>query len=254
MGGYAASERECVWSLTALLHTFSRLAGKLHRPMTADPRTALAELYATDIGPFAVQQQVGEALRELVVAEGAERTLEIGLAWGASTLYICDGLRTTGGSHVTIDPLQEDEWGNAGLAALERAGVRKMVEFHDRDSQLVLPRMVEEGRRFDLAFIDGDHRFDGVFVDAYFVNRLVRPGGIVALDDSWLEPTMLTAGFLVSNLGYELVSSDDPVYFHWRRSKRALGRRRPFGQLVVLRAPESQPKRSWEHFAGFRLE
>jgi hypothetical protein len=33
--------------------------------------------------------------------------------------------------------------------------VRDLVDFHAEESQIVLPRLLAEGRRFDLAFIDG---------------------------------------------------------------------------------------------------
>ena len=31
---------------------------------------------------------------------------------------------------------------------------------------MVLPRLLGEERRFDLALVDGNHRFDGVFLDS----------------------------------------------------------------------------------------
>jgi cephalosporin hydroxylase len=58
-----------------------------------------------------------------------------------------------------------------------------MVELHAEESQIALPRFLGEARRFHLAFVDGNHRFDGVFVDLVFLGRLVRAGGIVFVDD-----------------------------------------------------------------------
>jgi hypothetical protein len=43
--------------------------------------------------------------------------------------------------------------------------------------------LVCEARLFHLAFVDGNHRFDGVFVDLVFLGRLVRAGGIEFVDD-----------------------------------------------------------------------
>jgi predicted O-methyltransferase YrrM len=48
----------------------------------------------------------GEALRDRVVEEGASRTIEIGLAYGVSTLFICEGLLASGDGeahHVALD-------------------------------------------------------------------------------------------------------------------------------------------------------
>ena len=39
---------------------------------------------------------------------------------------------------------------------------------------IVLPRLVADGRRFDLALVDGTHRFDGVFLELVYLGRLVR--------------------------------------------------------------------------------
>jgi hypothetical protein len=64
-----------------------------------------------------------------------------------------------------IDPFQETRFADRGLHVLEEAGVLELVEYHPDESQIVLPRLLAEGRRFDLAFVDGNHRFDAVFVD-----------------------------------------------------------------------------------------
>jgi hypothetical protein len=62
-----------------------------------------------------------------------------------------------------IDPNQATRFAGCGLQFLDEAGLTDLVEFHAEESQLVLPRLLGEGRSFGLAFVDGDHRFDGVF-------------------------------------------------------------------------------------------
>ena len=44
-----------------------------------------------DLFPVAVGAAEGEALREWVVRERAARTIEIGLGYGISALFICEG-------------------------------------------------------------------------------------------------------------------------------------------------------------------
>jgi predicted O-methyltransferase YrrM len=113
--------------------------------------------------PVAVDAAEGEALREWVSRERATRTIEIGLGYGISALFVCEGLLRTGdpaASHVVLDPYQATRFGNCGLQVLEGAGVASLVEHHAEESQVALPRLVSEGRRFDLAFVDGNHRFD----------------------------------------------------------------------------------------------
>lgn len=78
----------------------------------------------------------------------------------------------------------------------------------------MLPRFVGEGRRFDLAFVDGNHRFDGVFVDLVYLGRLIRPGGIVFVDDYQLPAVARATSFFVTNLRWTLedVSAADELH------------------------------------------
>jgi predicted O-methyltransferase YrrM len=66
---------------------------------------------------------------------------------------------------------------------LREAGVASLVEHHDEISQLALPAFLREGRRFDLAFVDGNHRFDAVFLDLFYLRRLLPRGGVILLGD-----------------------------------------------------------------------
>jgi predicted O-methyltransferase YrrM len=77
-----------------------------------------------------------------------------------SALFLCHAVLAGGGRHVAIDPFQLESWNGAGLRTLREAGVDELVEVIEEESQLALPRLVGEGRAFDLAFVDGDHRFE----------------------------------------------------------------------------------------------
>ncbi len=60
---------------------------------------------------------------------------------------------------------------------------------------------LEHLRSFDLAFVDGsNHRFDALFVDLYYLGRLVRPGGIVFLEDYQLPALARAASFFLTNV------------------------------------------------------
>ena len=74
-------------------------------------------------------------------------------------------------------------WDACGLAALERASLQKFVDFRGQASALVLPELLEAKAEFDFAYVDGSHLFEDVFVDAYFIVRLLGMGGVVAFDD-----------------------------------------------------------------------
>ena len=155
--------------------------------------------------PVAVSPEVGEALRKWVTREGAVKTIEVGLGYGISALHICEGLllnRDPAARHVVLDPSQSTRFADCGLQVLEDAGVRHLVEHHAEFSEIALPQFLKEGRSFDLGFVDGNHRFDAVVLDLFYLGRLVRRGGVVALDDYNLPGIRRAVSFFVTNLGW----------------------------------------------------
>lgn len=157
--------------------------------------------------PVAISAAEGASLREWVRREKAAQTIEIGLGYGISSLHICEALVENGDArarHFVIDPYQSTRFAGCALQFLADAGVRPIVEYHDAPSEMVLPRFLSERRRFDLAFVDGNHRFDAVFVDLFYLGRLVRPGGIIFLDDYQLPGVNRAVAFWMRNLGWTL--------------------------------------------------
>jgi hypothetical protein len=64
--------------------------------------------------------------------------------------------------------------------------------------------------------VDGNHRFDGVFVDLAYLNRLVRRAGIVVVDDYQLPAVAKAVSFCLENLGWQIeeTSTADEQH-HW---------------------------------------
>jgi predicted O-methyltransferase YrrM len=199
------------------------------------------------LSPHSIERGEGEALRALVSAEGAARTIEVGLALGISALWFCGAVAGRGGRHVAVDPFQRESWNGAGLRTLREAGVEELVEVIEEESQLALPRLAAEGREFDFAFIDGDHRFDGAFLDLYYMTRLVRPGGLIVLDDLWMPSIRTVVSYAERNLELTLEPDAVPNGFRWRRRLRP-GIRRGKGNLAVLRTPLERPELRWDQF------
>jgi len=86
--------------------------------------------------------------------------------------------------HVIVDPFQRTVWSDVGWELLGSAGAEADRQPADR---VVVDRpaaLVTAGLVADAAFVDGSHRFHEVFVDLYFLRKLVRPGGLVVLDDT----------------------------------------------------------------------
>jgi predicted O-methyltransferase YrrM len=201
-----------------------------------------------ELAPHSIERGQGEALRDLAVAEGAERTIEVGLALGMSALFLCQAVAPRGGRHVAVDPFQTESWNGAGLRTLREAGVEELVEVIEEESQLALPRLVAEGREFALAFVDGDHRFEGVFLDLYFMTRLVRPGGLVVVDDMWMPAVRTAVAYVERNLGATLEPEALPTAFSWRRRPLSRGVPTGTGDTAVLRLPSERPALRWDEF------
>ena len=187
----------------------------------------------------AVTVESGALLYDFVRAHKPARTLETGMAYGMSTLFICQALEDNGaGDHVAIDPFQTGEFRSIGLLNVERAGLTHRLGFIEGPSDAVLPRLHGEGRTVDFAFIDGWHLFDFTLVDFYYIDKMLPVGGHVAFDDLWMPAVRKAVSFVLRNKPYELVQlpSSRPAPL-WKRAAR-VGRRfaqRPFERGVAVK-------------------
>lgn len=159
--------------------------------------------------PNAITPAEGQALRRWIEVERAADTVEIGLAYAFATLHIAGGLLANSSGartvrHTAIDPFQTSSFAGLGRQHLVEAGVADLVEVHEEESQLALPRMVAEGRSFDFAFVDGNHRFDRVFLDLVYLGRLLRPGAVAFVDDVQLRAIARSVEFLTSNRSWKV--------------------------------------------------
>ena len=176
--------------------------------------------------PASVPYETGALLYDVVFKGGLDRTLEVGMAYGLSTLFICQAHRDKGsGAHTAIDPNQSTRYRAIGLANVRKAGLDGYLSFHEAPSFEVLPALCRAGEAYDFAFIDGRHNFDYVMVDFFYVDMLLRMGGYVVFDDLWLPQVRKVVSFVMRNKGYELVkvggSRESPL---WRRAARAVRR------------------------------
>jgi predicted O-methyltransferase YrrM len=209
----------------------------------------------TPLDPHALAQVDAREIRDLAVSEGVGTTLEVGLGLGLGTLSLCEALLEVGrpgARHVVVEGFPTD-FGSAGARTVRAAGVEEMVEYVHQESQLALPGFAADGRSFDLALIDGDHRFEGVFLDLCFADRIVRPRGLVFVDDLWLPAIRLAVSYVERNLGWELLPGAMTRAFRWRRFRNLPARRlRGVGEVAVLRRPAARPDRgNWDRFVPF---
>ena len=145
-----------------------------------------------------------DVLRDLLVEARARVVIEIGLACGSSALAVGEALtsrNTRSARHLIIDAYQH-RFGNAGSEALISAGLTDFCTLLPERSQLALPRLAGEGLTADAAFVDGSHHFHNVFVDLYFLRELVRPGGLIILDDCQWPSVAAAVRYFETNTGW----------------------------------------------------
>ena len=145
-----------------------------------------------------------DVLRDLLLAERPGTVIEIGLAYGSSALAIAEALAAAGpgyARHMIVDAYQAHFHGS-GWAAVAGAGLAGLCSLVEERSQTALPRLLADGFVADAAFVDGSHIFHNVFVDLFYLRELVRPGGLVILDDCSHPSVATAARYFEINTGW----------------------------------------------------
>jgi len=191
---------------------------------------------AGDFATVTLPERDCDAIRDLLIAERPGTVIEIGLAYGSSALAIGEALISVGGDrHVILDPFQDSGFRDAGWEVIRSAQLDGVAMLLRERSQIALPRLAAEGMSADAAFVDGSHLFHNVFVDLYYLQIIVRPGGLVVLDDYWWPGVATAARYFETNLG-------------WRPHAFANGTP---GRLRALRLPDPPPEPGFKVLTPF---
>lgn len=222
---------------------------------------------SVDIYPHSISTSEGQFLQKLVRELDPTISLEVGLAYGVSALFICDALTVRNGTrHITIDPNEHggpwgDSWEGIGIANLRRAGYGDIVRLIEAPSYRALPELESSGQRIDFAFIDGWHTFDFCLIDFFLIDRMLNVGGVVALDDTNFPAIRKVCRFVKTNLSYSVlgVAEPDPTLLKrpllegllistlTRKFLRNMG----LASRCVAFRKEGNDRRRWDHFVDF---
>ena len=128
----------------------------------------------------AIHLEFAERLYQLVLTHRPQCVVEVGMAFGGSTLAILSALDQVGGGGrlISIDPFQFSQWGGCGAAAVRRAGLEHRHELVEEVDYFALPDLLAKGQVVDFAYIDGAHTFDYAFLDFWYLDRMLRVGGV----------------------------------------------------------------------------
>lgn len=164
-------------ALDERLHDYVVAVGTREHPCQRALREATDAL--PDGGMRSSPEQV-QLLALLIELIGARRVLEVGCFTGYGTLGMALALPPDG-RLVTLDV--NADWAAIGRRWWREAGVEGRIELRLGLALESLDRLLAEGAgsSFDLVYVDADKKS----YDTYYERalRLVRPGGVVALDN-----------------------------------------------------------------------
>lgn len=209
-----------------------------------------------------ISDSEGRLIQKCINEIGAEVSVEIGLAFGTSALYICEALKKTANTrHYISDPYQmhAQSYGGIGLNNLKKSGFEHYVMFMEKPSHQALAELEQDNVKADFAFIDGWHTFDHVLVDFFLVDKILKPGGIVILDDTDWPAIAKVASFIEKNRDYEfLEGTPQRSYLKDNKSssnflQKVFGAQetpeKKFAAMAFRKI--SDDKRTWNHFENF---
>ena len=120
----------------------------------------------------------GQILRMLAQMTGATDILELGTFTGYSAICLASALPE--GGH--LDTLElNDELEDLILEGFDKAGLADKIELHIGDCKETVLRLKEEGRMYDIVYIDANKREYCEYYDLVF--DMIRPGGLILADN-----------------------------------------------------------------------
>lgn len=204
-----------------------------------------------------------EALYQTILQANPSIVLEVGMAFGVSSLAILSALRdgSRDGRLISIDPFQSSKsgWQGCGLTTIARAGFEKRHELIEDYDYNALARLLAANFKIDFAYIDGWHTFDYAFVDWWYIDKMLRVDGIVGFNDCGWRSVDTVIRFVLSHRKYSEINTGLPVTLANYSRKRELLRRLVFGRKEewYRRSEDRYFKKTvdweprWDFFAPF---
>ena len=153
------------------------------------PLRALREKTAAHpMAQMLVPLDQGRLMALMVRMVGATRAIEVGVFTGYSSLCVAEAL-PEGGTLIACDV--SEEWTAIGKPHWEDAGVSGRIDLRLGPAADTLQHLIDAGEagRFDFAFIDADKEPYPQYYQQCL--KLLRPGGIVAIDNIFMNGSTL---------------------------------------------------------------
>lgn len=129
-----------------------------------------------------------EVIRSIITANEARDILELGFFQGKSTAYMAAILEDLGEGHISTFDLEKARNHSPNIeAVLNETELSHRVTpfFCKRSYTWELQRLISAPDRplFDFCYFDGGHTWDLTGFGVLLVDMLLRPGGLILLDD-----------------------------------------------------------------------
>lgn len=143
-----------------------------------------------------MSNQSRAALHHLILMRRPEHVLEIGTYQAGTAEVLARALWEAGRGHLeTIDPYGAERC--PPIIAAFPPELRERITFSPVTSAVHFDQAISRGMQYDLVLIDGNHEFEYARFDLECAARLMRPGGLVVLDNiDQAGPRLATKLFL----------------------------------------------------------
>jgi predicted O-methyltransferase YrrM len=160
-------------ALAKALATYEQRAAREQQLISSSPEQFMANIddFLICVGP-----EVGQLLHVLAVGHKAQVILELGCAYGYSTLWLADAARLTGGKVHSLElSAKKVEYAREQLSSV---GLSDYVEFHLGDALTILPTLPGP---FDLVLVDLWKNLYCPCLDLF--HPRLAPGALVVADN-----------------------------------------------------------------------
>jgi predicted O-methyltransferase YrrM len=189
------------------------------------------QLHSLD-GMTAISPEQGMWLYNLCREAKPRNTLEIGLAYGYSTVYFLTSIHENGfGHHTAVDPFQS-QWHGIGRLRPQSLGMSDNFCLIEEKSVSALVHLANRGETFEVIFIDGNHRFDDAVVDFTLSAEVCTLGGFIVLDDMWMPSIQRAVAFI-------------------RLNRKDFEEIKPLVSNVAIFRRIGEDTRDWQHYVEF---
>ncbi|MFD2999129.1 class I SAM-dependent methyltransferase [Pontibacter toksunensis] len=152
-------------------------------------------------------------LQRIIKDNEFSKSIEIGFAYGVSTLAITEAIANNNGKHVVIDKFQNSGgWNGNGLELINTAGFKEHVDFHEQYCYEALPKLMLEGKKFDFAYIDSTKQFDWIFINFFYLDKMLDLNGIIVFDDVIFPGIRKVLRFIARLPNYKVYSQHPKNY------------------------------------------